>query len=138
MEEIRNIQENIEEQMIETSNTSERSSNNIIIEVVNELITNVIENSNQKIDDNTIKSNIANETKLNQEPAQQKFYENLINAINIQENILNLTSLSKEKITTVNSIGIEQLQNFKENYTKYGKYFKLIQTELAGVADLIK
>ena len=74
----------------------------------------------------------------NDHKSNTKFYEKLLNMINTQENILNLTGLSKEKIMSVNIIANEQLTNFKENYTKYGKYFKLIQTELALIADNMK
>ena len=66
------------------------------------------------------------------------FYENLMKVISTQENILNITSNSRDKLIVINGVAHEQLKNFKENYTKYGKFFKLIQTELASIADLMK
>ena len=101
------------------------SINTFIINYLNELINNSILKSTPNNPQNEIKSN-------------PKFYEKLLNMMKIQENILNLTGISKAKIINVNIIANEQLKNFRDNYTKNGKYFKLIQTELALIADNMK
>jgi hypothetical protein len=69
---------------------------------------------------------------------RKDFHENLKSIIKIQENILNSSLLTKEKIISANEISVEQIKNFKENSTKYGKFLKNIQTELFLIQDLLK
>jgi len=56
----------------------------------------------------------------------------------IQENILDSTNLTKEKLISANEISAEQLKSFNENSQKYGKYLKAISTELFMIQDLMK
>ena len=56
----------------------------------------------------------------------------------IQENILNSTLLTKEKIISANEISVDQLKGFQENSQKYGKYLKAISSELFMIQDLMK
>jgi len=56
----------------------------------------------------------------------------------IQGNIINMTSLTKEKLISANEISVDQLKAFSDNSQKYGKYLKAISTELFMIQDLMK
>lgn len=64
--------------------------------------------------------------------------ETLDRVIKTQERVLLETNRSKEIIKCANEVGKEQLETFRKNSLKYGKYLKMIQTELFQVSDLIK
>jgi len=91
-----------------------------------------------KIDDRQADTNTENNTADNNIINEKYFYENLMKVINMQENILNVTSNSRDKLVVINGVAHEQLKNFKESYSKYGKFFKLIHGELATISDLMK
>ncbi len=66
------------------------------------------------------------------------FHDNLKRIKKIQENIINSTLITKEKIISANEISLDQIKGFKENSLKYGKYLKLIQSEMFMIQDLMK
>jgi hypothetical protein len=72
------------------------------------------------------------------EKTQIIFHENLEKIKKIQKNVISSLQLTKEKITSANEISVDQIKEFKENSTKYGKYLKLIHGELVIVQDLMK
>ncbi len=97
-------------------NENNEDSKNIVEECINEMIDKI---------------------KINEEK-KASFYESLIDIQKIQMNILKKTAMSKEKIKNVNEIGLTQLNEFKENSQKYGKYLKGIHSELNMITDLLK
>ncbi len=87
--------------------------------------------------ESSVPTNQENLLTVNHE-AKFNFYDNLRTVIKTQENILNMTGMAKEKIKYANEISIDQLNTFKENSMKYGKYLKLIHEELLLIGDLMK
>jgi hypothetical protein len=49
-----------------------------------------------------------------------------------------MTGVSKQKLSTANDVANTQLKTVKEKFNKYGKFLKLIQTELFTISDLMK
>jgi hypothetical protein len=90
----------------------------------------------QTIVEECLKDLIDNVT-INEEK-KTSFYESLVDIQKIQLNLLKKTAMSKEKIKNVNEIGLTQLNEFKENSQKYGKYLKGIHSELNMITDLLK
>jgi hypothetical protein len=88
-------------------------------------------------DDNEKHINI-NENQDNTENKDSQFYNNLRSVIKMQENILNMTTLTKEKIKCANEMSIDQIRSFKENEIKYARYLKMVHGELQTISELLK
>ena len=55
----------------------------------------------------------------------------------MQENIMTVSQTAKEKFKYSNDVCSEQLESYKINISKYGKYLSLIKGELSTISSLL-
>ena len=67
-----------------------------------------------------------------------KFQSDLKNILKIQEEILNKTSMAKEKFHYTNQITKDQIKQYRTNFVKYGQYLVLIKNELGLISETMK
>lgn len=86
------------------------------------------------MDNNNINEKEKKEIEVN--PAL-KFQSDLQSIMKIQENIIQVTQTSKENFHYSNEVCKEQLNTYKDNITKYGKYLSMIKGELELISQTL-
>lgn len=93
-----------------------------------------LKDSNNNIDNNSNSNGNLNE----KEKEERKFYDNLINVIVTQENIIDSCKSNKESLEIFNNEITKNIMEFKLNSEKYGKYLRLIKNEFQMISDLMR
>ena len=66
-----------------------------------------------------------------------KFQNELQEILKTQDIIMSVTQTSKEKFKYSNDVCKEQIETYKTNIDKYGKYLSLIKSELSTINTLL-
>lgn len=66
-----------------------------------------------------------------------KFQSDLQQILKTQDIIMSITQTSKEKFKYSNDVCKEQIETYKTNIDKYGKYLSLIKSELSTINTLL-